>query len=194
MQVRIQKYTVEEYLKREEISLEKNEYRDGKIVSMTGGTTNHNEIAGNFYLNFKLSTKGQNYKTYIGDVKLYIPNHNLYTYPDIMIISGQPVYDGSSKITVTNPLIVVEVLSKSTKNYDKTDKFRYYRSIDSLQEYIIIDQYEYYIEQFSKNSNGQWVLTEYVSQNDVLSLQSVELKISLSNIYEGINLEETDEG
>lgn len=90
---------------------------------------------------------------------------------------------------MTNPLIVVEVLSKSTKNYDKTDKFRYYRSIDSLQEYIMIVQYEYYVEQFSKNSNGQWVLTEYESQDDVLSLQSVDLKILLSDIYEGINLE-----
>jgi Uma2 family endonuclease len=189
MQVKNQNYTVEEYLEREEISLDKNEYRDGEIVPMTGGSTNHNEIAGNFYSDFKFSMKGKNYKIYIGDVKLYISNYNLYTYPDIIIISGKPVYEGSNTTTVTNPLIVVEVLSKSTKNYDKTDKFRYYRSIDSLQEYIMIDQYEYYVEQFSKNSNGQWVLTEYESQDDVLSLQSVDLKILLSDIYEGINLE-----
>lgn len=180
-------YTPEEYLQLEEIAESKSEYRNGEILPMTGGTTNHNEIAGNFYANFKFKNKGQNYKIYIGDVKLWIPRYHLYTYPDVMVIQGAPVYQGSANTIVTNPLIIVEVLSTSTKSYDRTDKFRFYRSIPDLKEYIMVEQNEYYIEQYAKNTEGQWVLTEYDSEQAILSLQSIEFKLPLIDIYEGID-------
>ena len=180
-------YTPEEYLQLEETAEYKSEYRDGEILPMTGGTTNHNEIAGNFYANFKFKNKGQNYKIYIGDVKLWIPRYHLYTYPDVMVIQGAPVYQGSANTIVTNPLIILEVLSTSTKSYDCTDKFRFYRSIPDLKEYIMVEQNEYYIEQYAKNTEGQWVLTEYDSEQAILSLQSIEFKLPLIDIYEGID-------
>lgn len=180
-------YTPEEYLQLEEIAESKSEYRDGEILPMTGGTTNHNEIAGNFYANFKFKNKGQNYKIYIGDVKLWIPRYHLYTYPDVMVIKGAPVYQGSANTIVTNPLIIVEVLSTSTKSYDRTDKFRFYRSIPDLKEYIMVEQNEYYIEQYAKNTEGQWVLTEYDSEQAILSLQSIEFQLPLIDIYESID-------
>ncbi|MEH2441695.1 Uma2 family endonuclease [Nostoc sp.] len=182
-------YTPEEYLQLEETSESKNEYRDGEIVSMPGGTTNHNEIALNFCTNFKLTMRGKNYKIYMGDVKLWIQRYRIYTYPDVMVISGKPIYEGNGTTQVTNPSIIVEVLSNSTQNYDRTNKFRFYRSIPELQEYIMIDQYEYLVEQFTKNANGQWVLTEYESVDAVLSLQSIDFQIPFSDIYEGVNLE-----
>lgn len=182
-------YTPEEYLLLEETSESKNEYRDGEIVSMPGGTTNHNEIALNFCTNFKFTMRGKNYKIYMGDVKLWIQRYRIYTYPDVMVISGKPIYEGNGTTQVTNPSIIVEVLSNSTQNYDRTNKFRFYRSIPELQEYIMIDQYEYLVEQFTKNANGQWVLTEYESVDAVLSLQSIDFQISFSDIYEGVNLE-----
>ncbi|OYD96042.1 hypothetical protein CDG77_09550 [Nostoc sp. 'Peltigera membranacea cyanobiont' 213] len=182
-------YTPEEYLQLEETSESKNEYRDGEIVSMPGGTTNHNEIAGNFYANFKLTMRGKNYKIYMGDVKLWIQRYRIYTYPDVMVISGKPIYEGNGTTQVTNPSIIVEVLSNSTQNYDRTNKFRFYRSIPELQEYIMIDQYEYLVEQFNKNANGQWVLTEYESVDAILSLQSIDFQISFSDIYQGVSLE-----
>lgn len=179
----------EEYLQLEETSESKNEYRDGEIIPMAGGTTNHNEIVGNFYANFKFTMRGKNYKIYMGDVKLWIQRYRIYTYPDVMVISGKPIYEGNGTTQVTNPSIIVEVLSNSTQNYDRTNKFRFYRSISELQEYIMIDQYEYLVEQFTKNADGQWVLTEYESVDAVLSLQSIDFQISFSDIYQGVNFE-----
>lgn len=177
MQTQTQKryYTPEEYLQLEETAQFKNEYRDGEIVPMTGATTNHNKIALNFCRRLPLTVKGQNYEIFIGDVRLWIPRYRLYTYPDIMIIQGEPVYQGTSNTTVTNPLMIVEVLSESTKDYDRGDKFKYYRSIPEFREYILIDQYSFYVEQFNKNSQNKWVLTEYESESAVLALESIEL-------------------
>ncbi|MEH2374830.1 Uma2 family endonuclease [Nostoc sp.] len=182
-------YSPEEYLQLEETSESKNEYRDGEIIPIAGGTTNHNEIAGNFYANFKFTMRGKNYKIYMGDVKLWIQRYRIYTYPDVMVIQGEPIYEGTGTTTVTNPIMIVEVLSKSTENHDRTNKFRFYRSIATLKEYIMINQYEYLVEQFNKNAEGQWVLTEYESIDAVLSLKSIGFQIPFSDIYQGVNFE-----
>jgi Uma2 family endonuclease len=182
-------YTPEEYLQLEETSEFKNEYYDGEILPRAGRTTNHNEIAGNFCANFKLKMRGKDYKIYIGDVRLWIPRYRIYTYPDAMIIEGKPIYEGTGTTTVTNPSIIIEVLSKSTENHDRTNKFRFYRSIPTLKEYIIFYQYEYLIEQYAKNANAQWVLTEYASIDALLSLQTIDFQISLNDIYAGVNFE-----
>jgi Uma2 family endonuclease len=182
-------YTPEEYLALEEKAEYKNEYRDGEIVPMTGGTTNHNEIASNFCSNLKFALKGQKYRVFIGDVRLWIPRYRQYTYPDVMIIQGEPVYYGKGTTTVTNPLLIVEVLSKSTQDYDRGEKFKYYRSIPEFQEYILIDQYSFYIEQFSKNTSGKWVLTEYQSEDAVLTLESINYQITFPDIYERVNFD-----
>ncbi|MEH2378687.1 MAG: Uma2 family endonuclease [Nostoc sp.] len=182
-------YSPEEYLQLEETSESKNEYRDGEIIPMAGGTTNHNEIAGNFYANFKFTMRGKNYKIYMGDVKLWIQRYRIYTYSDVMVIQGEPIYEGTGTTTVTNPIMIVEVLSKSTENHDRTNKFRFYRSIATLKEYIMINQYEYFVEQFNKNAEGQWVLTEYESVDAVLSLKSIGFQISFSDIYQEVNFE-----
>ncbi|MCC5601648.1 Uma2 family endonuclease [Nostoc favosum] len=182
-------YSPEEYLQLEETSESKNEYRDGEIIPMAGGTTNHNEIAGNFYANFKFTMRGKNYKIYMGDVKLWIQRYRIYTYPDVMVIQGEPIYEGTGTTTVTNAIMIVEVLSKLTENHNRTNKFRFYRSIATLKEYIMINQYEYLVEQFNKNAEGQWVLTEYESVDAVLSLKSIGFQISFSDIYQGVNFE-----
>ncbi|MDF0554966.1 Uma2 family endonuclease [Kamptonema sp. UHCC 0994] len=196
MQTQIQKryYTPEEYLELEEAAESKSEYRDGEIVPMTGGTTNHNEIAGNFYASSKFDLRGRNYRVYMGDVRLWIPRYRLYTYPDVMVIEGEPIYEGSGTTMVTNPLLIVEVLSKSTKDYDRGDKFQYYRSIPELKEYITIDQYNFHIEQFAKNSEGKWVLSEYETADAVLALTNIEFQIQLTEIYHGVNFNVSGEG
>lgn len=186
-------YTPEEYLGLEEVAEYKSEYHDGQIIPMTGGTTNHNEIAGNFYSHFKFAFRGQNYRIYMGDVRLWIPRYRRYTYPDVMVIEGAPVYECSATTTVTNPLLIVEVLSKSTTNYDQGEKFRYYRSIPEFREYILIDQYSFHVEQFSKNLEGKWVLTEYELQDSVLTLDSIEFQFSLSELYEGVDFDLSEE-
>ena len=183
-------YTPEEYLQLEEKSQEKHEYRNGEIVLMTGGTTNHNRLVLDFctYLNLALIEK--NAEVFVGDVRLWIPDYREYTYPDIMVIQGQPVYQSPGKTTITNPTIIVEVLSKSTQARDRGNKFRFYRSIPEFKEYILIDQYSVLVEHFVKTSEHQWMLTEYETKESKLSLNSVNFKIGLEALYKWINFDE----
>jgi Uma2 family endonuclease len=182
-------YTPEEYLALEEAAIDKSEYHDGEIIPMTGGTTNHNSIIINLIANLKFGLRGKNYSLFTSDVRLWIPLTRRYVYPDIMVIQGEPVYQENNQTIVTNPLVIIEVLSNSTKDYDRGGKFFFYRSIPEFREYILIDQYSYHIEQFAKNSKSKWELTEYDSEESVLTLESVEFQIPLREIYQGINFE-----
>ncbi len=183
-------YSSEEYLQLEEESIEKHEYRNGEIVLMTGGTTNHNKLAGKLYARLLLALEDQNHEVYMGDVRLWIPSYREYTYPDIMVVQGQPIYQTPGTTTITNPSIIVEVLSKSTQARDRGDKFRFYRSIPEFKEYILIDQYSVLVEHFVKTSEHQWMLTEYETKESKLSLDSVEFEISLDELYKRVNFDE----
>lgn len=195
MQVQTEKrlYTPEEYLALEEKAEYKSEYHDGEIIPMTGGTTDHNIIAGNVYTKLKLALRGQSYKVFFADVRLWMSTYRRYVYPDVMVVQGEPVYNGTNKTTITNPLLIVEVLSKSTKNYDKSEKFDCYRSIPEFREYILIDQSKYHVEQYAKTSENQWLFTEYDSENAVLPLASVEVEIPLSELYEEVEFRDIEE-
>jgi Uma2 family endonuclease len=186
-------YTAEEYLELEEKADYKSEYRDGKIVPMTGGTTNHNKIAGNFYAFLRFALRGKEYDIYISDVRLWIPKYNLYTYPDIMVIQGKPVYKQTSKTTVINPSLIVEVLSKSTQNYDQGEKFLYYRSIPELREYILIDQYQYRVMHYVKAVDGKWIFDEIEGESATLSLETMSFEITMSDLYEKVDLAKADD-
>ncbi|MEA5510476.1 Uma2 family endonuclease [Crocosphaera sp. UHCC 0190] len=189
MQVQIEKqyYTSEEYCQLEETAEYKNEYRDGEIIPMTGATINHNLIAGNFYKIFPTNINNEDYWVFMSDVRLWMPEYRLYTYPDVMVVKGKPVYEGKGTNNIINALIIVEVLSKSTRDYDRTDKFKFYRSIPEFKEYILIDQYSYYIEQFYKQNNGEWLFKTYESENDILKLYSVYFQLSILDIYNRVD-------
>jgi len=182
-------YSFAEYLQLEETAAYKNEYQDGEIVPMTGGTTDHNKIALNFAAYLKFALRGQKYNIFIGDVKLWIPQYRQATYPDVMVIDGEPIYYETGKTTVTNPKLIVEVLSKSTQNYDQGDKFLYYRSLQEFQEYILISQSRPYVMQYNKTEQGKWLLTEYGRENPHVSLVSLNFALSFAEIYEGVTFE-----
>jgi Uma2 family endonuclease len=179
-------YSFAEYLQLEETAAYKNEYQDGEIVPMTGGTTDHNKIALNFAAYLKFALKGQKYNIFIGDLKLWIAQYRQATYPDVMLIEGEPIYYETGKTTITNPRLIVEVLSKSTQNYDQGDKFLYYRSLPEFQEYILISQSRPYVMQYNKTEENKWLLTEYEGENASLSLTSVNFDLSFQEIYEGV--------
>ena len=194
MQTQQRYYTPEEYLAQEEIAKFHHEYRDGQIIPMTGGSINHNQIAGNVYAFLRFTLRQTGFKPYIGDLRLWIPQYNQYTYPDILLIQGQPVFQNQRTDTILNPCLIVEILSKSTKDYDRTDKFRYYRSIPDLQEYVLIDQYEVGIEQYTKAENNSWLFRAYETDTEKLFLPSVNLEITISEIYENVNFGLEDTG
>ncbi|MEG4799984.1 Uma2 family endonuclease [Microcoleus sp. ARI1-B5] len=185
-------FTEEQYLALEETAEDKSEYLDGEIIPMTGGSTNHNQIAGNLYIALSLALKKQNYRIFIGDVRLWVPKKRLYTYPDVMVIFGQPEYHNNRTDMITNPQVIVEVLSKSTKNYDLGDKFTFYKTIPSFREYILIDQTKIKVEQYSKTENKRWLYSEYDEEDTALVFNSFEVEVPLSDVYEQVNFEEIE--
>jgi len=180
-------YTTEQYLELEEKAEFRSEYRDGEIVPMTGGTTNHNKITLNLAASLKITLRGQKYDVYMSDVRLWIPRYRQYTYPDVMLIEGEAVYTGTNTTTVMNPSLIAEVLSKSTKNYDQGDKFLYYRSIPEFKEYILIDQYNYHVMQYLKTAENKWLLTELEGKEKTLSLETIDFQIQLNDLYEQVD-------
>ncbi len=185
-------FTEEQYLALEETAEDKSEYLDGEIIPMTGGSTNHNRLAGNVYIALNLALPEQEYDVFIGDVRLWVPKVRLYTYPDVMVILGKPEYHNNRTDMIRNPQVIVEVLSKSTKNYDRGDKFTFYKSIPTLREYILIDQTKINVEQYSKTENKRWLYSEYDEEDTALVFNSFQLEVPLSAIYKKVNFEEVE--
>lgn len=180
-------YTSEEYLEQEVNSSDRHEYLDGEIILMTGGTPNHNKIAGNFYAALNFALKRQPYDVFVTDQRLWIPATRLYTYPDVMVVSQPLTFAEGRRDTLTNPCITAEVLSKSTRSYDKDTKFAAYRTIPSFQEYILIDQYALHVEHYIKTDARKWVFLEYEAPTDVLILSAVSFQIELIEIYNKVD-------
>ncbi|QIR38315.1 Uma2 family endonuclease [Tolypothrix sp. PCC 7910] len=190
MQVTQQRYyTPEEYLELEATADYKSEYIDGYIIPMAGGTLNHNQIALNLSTELNFAFKKQNYWVYIGDVRLRIAQKRSYIYPDVMILADEPEYFNNRTDIIVNPQVIVEVLSQSTKAYDREAKFQAYRTIPSFQEYLLIDQTRIHVEQFSKTGKKQWTLREYDEEDEAIALVTVPFTISLSDLYNKVNFE-----
>ncbi|MBX9254155.1 Uma2 family endonuclease [Desmonostoc muscorum CCALA 125] len=190
MQITKQRYyTPEEYLELEETADYKSEYIDGQIIPMAGGTANHNRISLNFSAGLNFAFRQQDYEVFMADVRLWIPQKRTYTYPDVMILAGEPEFFNNRKDIILNPQIIVEVLSKSTKGYDREDKFQAYRTIYTFQEYLLIDQTRIHVEQFSKTGKKQWALREYDEEDEAIALATVPFEISLQDLYNKVNFE-----
>lgn len=181
-------YTPEEYLALEEKAEYKSEYHDGEIIPMTGGSLNHNEIITNLWA-LKTQLRRQGFRFFSSDVRLWIPQYRKFVYPDVMVIQGEPVLYQNRVDTVTNPKVIIEVLSKSTQDYDMNDKFRYYRSIPELQEYILINQYLVEVQQYTKTDEGFWIYRSYESIDNSLKFGTIEADLNLTDIYAGISLD-----
>ncbi len=182
-------YSPEEYLELEIQSETRNEYINGEIIPMSGATPNHNRITGNFYAALNFALKRKPYEVFVADQRLWIPRKRIYTYPDIVLVQGALELQEGRKDTITNPLIIVEVLSKSTGNYDQTDKFAAYRTIPSFQEYILIDQYSFRIEHYVKTEPRKWMFQEYDESDVSLHLSSISFEIALTDLYDKVEFE-----
>ncbi|WP_407674194.1 Uma2 family endonuclease [Nodularia harveyana] len=180
-------YSPEEYLEIEVDSEIRNEYIDGQLIPMTGGTPNHNQLAGNFYSFLNVALKRQPYRVFIADQRLWIPNRRIYTYPDVMIVQSPLEYQEGRKDTLTNPVMIAEVLSKSTKSYDRDEKFSAYRTISSFKEYILIDQYTMHVEHYCKTDQNKWIFSEYDNGDVTLNLAAVPCQVLLADIYDQVD-------
>ena len=178
-----QYYTPEEYLELEATADYKSEYIDGQIIAMAGASINHNRISLNLSSGLNFAFRNQNYEVFMGDMRLWIPQKLIYTYPDVMIIADEPEFFNNRTDTITNPQVIIEVLSNSTKGYDREDKFAAYRTIPTFQEYMLIDQNRIHVEQFSKTGKKRWNLREYDEEDENISLETVSFEISLQDLY-----------
>ena len=181
-------YTPQEYLELEKDSREKHEYFKGEIFAMAGASPIHNVIFKNAFGQLFIALKGKACQPYGSDLRLHIPQNTLYTYPDISIICGDIITSTEDEQAATNPIILIEILSPSTKNYDRGGKFMLYRAISSLKEYILIDSETIYVERFSINSNGLWELQEYDSPDKNLEIPSLGIHLLLCDLYNGCSL------
>jgi Uma2 family endonuclease len=182
------KYTIAEYLEMEEAATEKHEYYQGEIFVMSGPKVSHNIIAGNTFGSLMYKLRGTSCRPFNSDQRIHIEKNTLFTYPDISIICGDIITLNNDDWNVLNPTVIIEVLSLSTKNYDRGDKFRLYRDIATLKEYILIDSTSINIEAFYINEHGNWELKEYKSIDKTLYLQSIQMSLELKEIYAGSSI------
>lgn len=188
------KFTEEEYLEIERLSSERHEYYKGEIfqmpghgdlLAMSGAAKPHNEIFSDIFFEIARQLKGKNCRPYGPDLRMHIPENTLYTYPDISIYCEDPV-KGPDDDIATNPTVIIEILSPSTRNYDLGGKFDLYRDIPTLKEYILVDTKAIKVTVFRLNQNHHWELEEYKSKEEMLEVRSVSVTIAVSTIYEHV--------
>jgi Uma2 family endonuclease len=179
--------SLEEYRSLETRAETKHEYHDGEIIEMTGGSINHNRLVRNLIRLLDNALRKTIYEVFPSDLRLWIPQYNRGLYPDLMLIAGEPLFSDNRNDEILNPCVIIEVLSPSTSGYDRGDKFRYYRSIPQLNQYLLVSQGEILIESYRKTSDNNWLLQEYTPAREILSLDSLGISLNLVDIYEGID-------
>lgn len=185
-----QKFTIEEYLAMEEAAVEKHEYYKGEIFAMSGSKVPHNEISGNFFAALHNRLRGKKCKPYNSDQRVHIEENSLFTYPDISVVCDEVLTRNNDNWNVLNPTVIIEVLSPSTKNYDRGEKFMLYRDIPTLREYILVDSEHVHIEAFRLNAAHRWELEEYNSLEDQLHVKAISEIIPVAEIYDGVRIGE----
>ncbi len=182
------RYTLEEYLELDKNSDERLEYWDGEIFSMSGVSDEHDQIESNLHLQLRLRLDGRKCRAFLANMRIKVPSLPPYRYGDQSALCGKPVFEKIDGVDVlTNPALIIEVLSPSTKDYDRVVKFTHYKSIPSFCEYLLVAQDRLHITQFIKRDDGEWVHREYNDLNDVVKLASVNCEISVSEVYQNVD-------
>lgn len=181
------RYTEEEYLEMERASDVKHEYYQGEIFAMAGAGTSHNVIFSNVFVRAGIQLLNKPCRPYGSDMRINIPENTLYTYPDISIICGDPITKDEKKDTALLPTIIIEILSKSTRDYDLGTKFELYRDIPTLKEYILIDSENIGVKTFRINEHNHWELEEFKSLQEIVMIPTVGVSLAMQDIYNGVS-------
>ncbi len=181
-------YSIQEYLEREDASAEKHFFFNGNIVPMSGASFIHNTIAVNIMTALKIVLRANKQRYYVSnsDTKIRIESFNHFVYPDAVVVSDKPIYYQQRKDIITNPLLIVEVLSDSTEKHDRTIKFEEYCTLPSFQQYVLVAQHLPYVSTFYREAEDLWRRTNLQGMDQQLHLASLDVTLSLADIYEGI--------
>ncbi len=178
--------TAEQYLALERTAAYKSEYFRGEVFAMAGASPTHVLIVSNIVAALHGQLRRRPCTVYSADLRVAAPASGLYTYPDVIAVCGDLKFDDDHADTLLNPTLIIEVLSESTKDYDRGGKFAQYRKIPSFAEYVLVAQDEYHVEHFVKQSEAGWFLTETNRSEDTLTLSSIQCTLSLNDVYEKV--------
>jgi Uma2 family endonuclease len=188
-------YTLEEYFELEKKSEERYEYWNGELFCMSGVSPEHDQIESNsaFYLRSKLA--GRKCRVFLANMRLKVPSMPPYRYADLSTLCGEPEFEKIGGVdALTNPSLIIEVLSESTEAYDRGDKFTHYKSIPSFSEYLLIAQHRPHVTQFIKQNEGAWLQHEFNDLAAVVKLTQLDCELPLSEIYQNVTYAENPPG
>jgi Uma2 family endonuclease len=175
-----------EYLELEREALQKSEYYKGEIFAMAGATKEHNAIVASLIAELYSFLRGKSCKVYPSDLRIHNTENTLYTYPDVIIVCGKEEYLDDKFDTLLNPTVIFEVLSPSTEDYDRGTKFKLYRTIPSLQNYVLVSSTEFAAEVYTRN-NDQWILSTANDRNDRITISAINYDLQLADVYAQID-------
>jgi Uma2 family endonuclease len=181
-------FSIQEYLRMEKRANDRHEYYNGEVYSMAGATLQHDRIHINLISIINPFLKGKSCSIFSNDIRVHIPENTLFTYPDAFIVCGKPELLQNELDTVLNPSVIFEILSRSTRKYDKLEKFSLYRSIPSFTEYILIDSEKIEAEHYLKNSDNTWTLSVYNQLEQNFAIEKIKLSVKLADLYDGVQL------
>jgi Uma2 family endonuclease len=176
-----------EYLEHERKAEFKSEYFDGEVFAMVGASPWHGWIVANLVIELGYRLIDGPFRVSASDVRLRVSRTGLYTYPDVMVVCAEPQFADDQKDTLLNPVLLVEVLSKSTRDYDRGLKFEHYRTLPSLKEYLTIAQNAPHVEHWVRQPENHWLLTEYRGIAETLQLPSLGCALPLASVYRKID-------
>jgi len=178
--------TSPEYLEWERCQESKHEYFNGDVFAMTGASRKHNLITANLLAGLHTQLRNKPCEIYSSDMRVKVSPTGLYTYPDIVVVCGEPQFEDAILDTLLNPILIVEVLPHSTENYDCGRKFGHYRCLPSLQEYLLVAQDQCQVEHYVRQPDEAWLLREYQHPEDQLQITVLNCELSLAEMYEKV--------
>jgi Uma2 family endonuclease len=182
-------YTAEDYLKFERRDAGvKQEYSNAKVQTGTGSSRRHNLIGSNTTIAIGSRVRGHKCEVYVNDMRVKLAPHN-YCYPDVVVVNGEPTFEGKELDILLNPTVIVEIMSKATLNHDKTEKLDRYLAMASVREILLVKEEDMRVEHYFKQTQNQWTYKIYLNREDVISIESINCKISLSEIYSQIKFD-----
>lgn len=176
-----------EYLEQERKALGKSEYYQGEVFAMAEASKEHNKIVADTMVTVGLFLKGKSCAYFPSDLRIYNPANGLYTYPDLTVVCEEEKYIDTESDTLTNPTVIVEVLSPFTEDYDRGTKFKLYRSIPSLKNYVLISSTEYAAEVYTKTSDDNWTLTTSKGKESSIFIRAIDMTLQLADVYAQID-------
>jgi Uma2 family endonuclease len=178
--------TESEYLAFDHASEVKHEYINGEVFAMTGASWEHNMICSLTIAALVNQLRGKPCQVSPSDLRLKVTETGLYTYPDISVICGDPIFAGNEFDTIVNPTVIIEILSKTTEAYDRGEKFQHYRTLETLQDYVLISQDKPRIEGYSRQQNKKWTFTDAIGLDAAFEIPSIGCILKLAEVYERV--------